>query len=194
VTTTTISKRQYEYTRKRVKDAGLEGRIQTLLKITGAGRNLRQTGFHRNDRSGRISLLRRLFRKMFQAIKAAWKDALQAIVFPEQQYGRYRRSVDFIRHYVFPGGCLPSIGAICRSIGNATDFRISHLEDITPHYAETLAHWRRTFREKIEQVRAAGIFRGIIRMWEFYFCYCEGGFRERAIGDVQMLLDNRNPD
>jgi len=113
---------------------------------------------------------------------------LQAIVFPDQQYERYRRSVDFIQKYIFPGGCLPSIGAICRSIGKATDLRLSHLEDITPHYAETLSHWRQRFFNKIGEIRNLGFSEEFIRTWEFYFCYCEGGFRERAIGDVQILL------
>ena len=82
------------------------------------------------------------FAKCSSLLKPAGMMLLQAIVFPDQQYERYRRSVDFIQKYIFPGGCLPSVGEICRSIGRATDFRLSHLEDITPHYAETLAHWR----------------------------------------------------
>ena len=113
---------------------------------------------------------------------------LQAIVIPDQRYGRYRRSVDFIQRYIFPGGCLPAIGAICQSLGRATDLHLSHLEDITPHYAETLALWRQRFRANVDQVRRLGFSEEFIRTWEFFFCYCEGGFRERAIGDVQILL------
>lgn len=77
---------------------------------------------------------------------------------------------------------------ICGSLGRATDLRLFHLEDITPHYAETLAHWRRQFQANLGQVRKLGFSEGFVRTWMFYFCYCEGGFRERVIGDVQMLL------
>ena len=128
------------------------------------------------------------FAKCSGLLKPSGVMLLQAIVFPDQQYERYRRSVDFIQKYIFPGGCLPSIGAICRSIGKATDLRLSHLEDITPHYAETLSHWRQRFFNKIGEIRNLGFSEEFIRTWEFYFCYCEGGFRERAIGDVQILL------
>ena len=100
---------------------------------------------------------------------------LQAIVIPDQRYDRYRRSVDFIQRYIFPGGCLPSVGAICHSVGRTTDFRLFHLEDITPHYAETLALWRQRFRANLDQVRGLGFSEEFLRTWEFYFCYCEGG-------------------
>ena len=100
----------------------------------------------------------------------------------------YRRSADFIQRYIFPGGCLPSIGAICRSLARVTDFRLFHLEDITPHYAETLAQWRQRFGANLEQMGKLGFPEDFLRTWEFYFCYCEGGFRERVIGDVQILL------
>jgi len=83
---------------------------------------------------------------------------------------------------------LVSIGALCHSLGRVTDLQLSHLEEIGPHYAETLAQWRQRFRANVDQVRRLGFSEEFIRTWEFYFCYCEGGFRERAIGDVQMLL------
>jgi cyclopropane-fatty-acyl-phospholipid synthase len=69
-----------------------------------------------------------------------------------------------------------------------TDLRLCHLEDITAHYAKTLEHWRLQFHRRIDEVKRLGFSEEFIRMWEFYFCYCEGGFRECAIGDVQMLL------
>ena len=113
---------------------------------------------------------------------------LQAITIADRSYEAYRRSVDFIQRYVFPGGLLPSVEAICRSVTRSTDFRLFHLEDITPHYAMTLAHWRRRFHENLSEIRQLGLPEDLLRIWEFYFCYCEGGFRERVIGDVQMLL------
>jgi cyclopropane-fatty-acyl-phospholipid synthase len=96
--------------------------------------------------------------------------------------------VDFIKRYIFPGSCIPSITAISNAIARKTDLRLVHLEDITPHYARTLREWRRRFFAHIEKVRALGFSDTFIRMWEYYLCYCEGGFAERYIGDVQMLF------
>jgi cyclopropane-fatty-acyl-phospholipid synthase len=189
VTALTISRRQYEFTVKRVKEAGLTDRICVLLQDyrdhEGAYDKLvsvemiEAVGYQYFDT---------YFAKCSRLLKPDGRMLLQAIVFPDQQYERYRRSVDFIQKYIFPGGCLPSVGEICRSIGRASGFRLSHLEDITPHYAETLAHWRQRFRTESDRIRNLGFNDEFIRTWEFYFCYCEGGFRERAIGDVQILL------
>ncbi|MBN1567670.1 MAG: class I SAM-dependent methyltransferase [Acidobacteria bacterium] len=189
VTAATISRKQYEYTMKRVEESGLGDRIRVLLEDY---RNLE--GLY--DKIVSVEMIEAVgyqyfdtyFAKCSGLLKSAGMMCLQAIVFPDQQYERYRRSVDFIREYIFPGGCLPSIGTICRSIGRATDLQLFHLEDITSHYAETLAHWRMRFNDKIETIKSLGFDDEFIRTWEFYFCYCEGGFRERAIGDVQMLL------
>ena len=100
------------------------------------------------------------FRVCSERLKPHGMMLLQAIVIPDQRYDRYRRSVDFIQRYIFPGGCLPSVGAICQSLGRETDFRLSHLEDITPHYAETLALWRQRFRANLTGAKA-GILRGV---------------------------------
>ena len=86
------------------------------------------------------------FRVCSERLKPHGMMLLQAIVIPDQRYDRYRRSADFIQRYIFPGGCLPSPGAICCSLGCVTDLQVFHLEDITAHYAETLAHWRQRFR------------------------------------------------
>jgi cyclopropane-fatty-acyl-phospholipid synthase len=189
VTALTISRRQHEFTVKRVKEAGLTDRICVLLQDyrdhEGSYDNLvsvemiEAVGYQYFDT---------YFAKCSSLLKPDGRMLLQAIVFPDQQYERYRRSVDFIQKYIFPGGCLPSVGEICRSIGRASGFRLSHLEDITPHYAETLAHWRQRFRTESDRIRNLGFNDEFFRTWEFYFCYCEGGFRERTIGDVQILL------
>jgi cyclopropane-fatty-acyl-phospholipid synthase len=96
--------------------------------------------------------------------------------------------VDFIKRYIFPGSCIPSVTAISKATARATDLRMLHLEDITPHYARTLREWRRRFFANIDKVRDRGYPETFIRMWEYYLCYCEGGFAERYIGDVQMLF------
>jgi cyclopropane-fatty-acyl-phospholipid synthase len=189
VTTTTISRKQYEYTRQQIEVAGLADRITMLCEDYRALKG----SF---DKLLSIEMIEAVGHQYFdtffhvcsQRLKPHGMMLLQAIVIPDQRYDRYRRSVDFIQRYIFPGGCLPSIGAICQSVGRATDFRLTHLEDITPHYAETLALWRQRFRANLDQVRNLEFSEAFIRTWDFYFCYCEGAFRERAIGDVQMLL------
>ena len=113
---------------------------------------------------------------------------LQAITIADQRYDQAKRSVDFIQRYIFPGSCIPSVTAISDSITRASDLRQFHLEDIGPHYATTLRKWRENLFARIAAVRALGYPESFIRMWEFYLCYCEGGFTERAIGDVHMLL------
>jgi cyclopropane-fatty-acyl-phospholipid synthase len=113
---------------------------------------------------------------------------LQSITIADQRYERARRSVDFIQRYIFPGSCIPSVAALTHSIARASDLRVFDMEDIGPHYATTLAHWRQNFRANLPAIRALGYDENFIRMWEYYLCYCEGGFAERVIGDVQMLL------
>ena len=113
---------------------------------------------------------------------------LQAITIADQRYEAACRAVDFIQRHIFPGGALPSVTTMLQSITAHTDMKLVDLEDIGPHYATTLRHWRENFLGNMDEVRALGYPEPFIRMWEFYLCYCEGGFEERAIGDVQMLL------
>jgi cyclopropane-fatty-acyl-phospholipid synthase len=117
---------------------------------------------------------------------------LQAIVIADPLYESYRRSVDFIQRYVFPGGALPSVAAIRASLARVTDLEVQGLRDISAHYPQTLRCWRRRLTENLDRIRGLGYSEEFLRMWEFYFSYCEGGFLERTVGDVQMLL--RKPD
>ena len=113
---------------------------------------------------------------------------LQAITIRDQLYDESVKRVDFIKRYIFPGGFIPSVNAISDSVTRASDMRLFHLQDIGPHYATTLRRWRERFFENIDAVRELGYPESFVRMWEFYLCYCEGGFLERQIGNVQMLL------
>ncbi len=128
------------------------------------------------------------FRKCCELLKPEGQMLLQAITIADQQYEQYRKSVDFINRYIFPGGCLASVTAMASTITTNTDMRIVDLEDIGPHYAITLQRWRDRFVATLDDVRGLGFSEDFIRMWEYYLCYCEGGFVERAIGNVQMLI------
>ncbi|MFW5692856.1 MAG: class I SAM-dependent methyltransferase, partial [Thermoguttaceae bacterium] len=132
------------------------------------------------------------FRACSERLKPEGLMLLQAITIPDQRYDAYRRGVDFIQRYIFPGGCLPSVCAVCDSVGRMTDMRLVHFEDLSPHYARTLALWRERFFANLDRVRALGFSDEFLRTWEYYFCYCEGAFRERATGNAQMLFAKPN--
>jgi len=189
VTTTTISRSQYELAKERIDAAGLADRV-TLL--TRDYRDL--TG--RYDKLVSIEMIEAVghqyydtfFRKCSELLAPEGAMLLQAITIAGQRYESARRSVDFIQRHIFPGSCIPSVDVMSGSIARVTDLNLVHLEDIGPHYATTLARWRENLFANVDRVRALGYPEDFIRMWEFYFCYCEAGFAERAIGDAQMLL------
>lgn len=189
VTTTTISRRQHEYTRRRVREEGLEDRITVLCQDYRAlvGQFDKLVSIEMIEAVG-YKYLNRYFQACSRLLKPDGMLLLQAITIPEQRFEPYRRSVDFIQRYVFPGGCLPSLGAICQSLARGTELVPTHLEDLTAHYVLTLRHWRRRFQGNIEAVRRLGFSEEFRRLWHFYFCYCEAGFQERMIGNVQLLL------
>jgi cyclopropane-fatty-acyl-phospholipid synthase len=132
--------------------------------------------------------LNEFFRVCSERLKPDGMLLLQAITIRDQIFDWHKRNVDFIKRYIFPGSCIPSITSISKAVAEATDLRIFHLEDITPNYAKTLRLWRENFFNNIDRVRHLGFSDAFIRMWEFYLCYCEGGFAERYLGDVQILM------
>jgi len=189
VTTTTISREQYEYARARVEELGLQDRITLLLEDYRAleGRFDKLVSIEMIEAVGH-DFYSSYFACCSRLLKPDGKMVIQAITIPDSRYERARRSVDYIKRYIFPGGCLPSLEVIARHIAKDTDLQMVHLRDITADYALTLAEWRRRFMDRLEEVRRQGFDDRFIRMWEFYLCYCEGGFRERIIGTAQIAF------
>lgn len=189
VTTTTISQEQYALAKARVDNAGLTDRITLLLDDY---RNLEGT----YDKLVSIEMIEAIghqyypqyFQQCSRLLKPGGLMLLQAITIADQQYEAARNSVDFIQRYIFPGSCIPSVTAMLTAATRYTDLRLFDLQDIGPHYATTLRAWRDNIFRQAEAVRQAGYSQEFMRMWEFYLCYCEGGFIERAISDVHMLL------
>jgi len=189
VTTTTISDEQFRLAAARFAEAGIADRVTLLMKdyreLSGTYDKLvsiemiEAVGHHFYDS---------FFEVCSDRLKTDGVMALQAITIADHVFDRHKHEVDFIKRYIFPGSCIPSTAAMMKSIAAKTDLRLLHLEDITPHYAETLRRWRKNFFSEIDRVRAMGFSEAFIRMWEYYLCYCEGGFTERYIGDVQMIL------
>jgi len=189
VTTTTISLEQYSYARERVRRAGLSDRIEPIMKdyrhLEGLYDKL--VSIEMIEAVG-FEFLDEFFRCCGRLLKEDGMMALQSITIADQVYENHKETVDFIKRYIFPGGCIPSVTALCDSATRASDLRLVHMEDIGSHYAVTLRRWRENFFSNIDQVRALGYPEAFIRMWEYYLCYCEGGFAERYLGDVQMVF------
>jgi len=189
VTTTTISQQQHDYAQQAIRDAGLEDRITLLLTDY---RDL-EGNF---DKLVSIEMIEAVgheyhddyFKKCCDLLKPEGQMLLQAITIADQRYEEYKTGVDFIKRYIFPGGCLTSVTDMTRVMTRHTDMRVIHLEDIGPHYAATLRHWHDRFFARIDEVRELGYSESFLRMWEYYLLYCESAFQERAIGNVQMLI------
>lgn len=190
VTTTTISKEQHAFATERVKREGLEDRVTVLFEdyreLTGTF-----------DRLVSIEMVEAVgdawFDTYFRTVDARLADdglaLIQAITIEDQRYEQYRSSVDFIKRYVFPGGCLPSVAVMSDCVRRCTDMRVRHVEDIGDHYARTLADWQQRCDAHADTLEALGYDRTFMRLWRFYLAYCQGGFMERSIGDVQLLLE-----
>lgn len=189
VTTTTISKEQYEHTLAEVAERGLSDRITVLCEDY---RNL--TG--KFDKLVSVEMIEAVghefyesyFRCVSELLRPSGKAVIQAITIPDQRYEIARHSVDFIKRYIFPGGCLPSLKVISENLAAHTDMQLIDLRDITLDYAKTLEAWHHSFLDQLEKVKDMGFDDRFIRMWRFYLSYCEGGFRERIINTFQITM------
>jgi cyclopropane-fatty-acyl-phospholipid synthase len=189
VTTTTISAEQRALADERVRAAGLEDRVAV---VSSDYRELQGT----YDKLVSIEMIEAVGWRDFGTFFAACSDRLhahgamllQAIVIDDRAYEVEKASKSFIRTYVFPHGCLPSHEVIARCVARRTDLRTVHLEDLTPHYVQTLRHWRENLEAAADRLAARGYDERFRRLWRMYLAYCEGGFAERRIGVVQTLL------
>ena len=189
ITTTTISDAQYEYAKARVLEEGLESKINVINKDYRKldGQYDKIVSIEMIEAVG-YEYISEYFRKLSSLLKPDGLMALQGITYNDQNFDTYKDSVDFIKKYIFPGSCLISISQIIDVIKNKTDLSMIDMEDITRHYAETLNRWRKNFMSVLPEVKEMGYSKAFINMWEFYFLYCEAGFLERNIGDVQLVF------
>jgi cyclopropane-fatty-acyl-phospholipid synthase len=189
VTTTTLSREQRALALERVRAAGLEDRVTILLddyrELKGSYDKL-------------VSI------EMIEAV--GWKDfgtffercasllapdgvmALQAITIDDRLYDVEKAQRSFMNSLIFPNGCLPSVEVIARNVARHSDMRMVDLEDITPHYAETLRRWRANVETRANEIRSLGYDERFLRLWRLYLSFCEAGFTERRIGTVQVVL------
>jgi len=188
VTTTTISKAQHDYAKQQIAAAGLEKRVELLRtdyrQLQGSFDKI--VSIEMIEAVGH-EFLGTFFGKCDELLRPGGSLALQAITMPEQRYERYRRSVDFIQRYVFPGGCLPSVGALVAAT-ERTSLQLTTLDDFGQDYARTLEIWRENFHANLDVIRELGMTERLLRTWHYYFCYCEAAFREQLIGLKQMVF------
>jgi cyclopropane-fatty-acyl-phospholipid synthase len=189
VTTTTISLEQQREAQARVEQADLADRITVLdadwRDLEGA-----------YDRVVSIEMIEavdwRHYRDYFAAIDRCLRPdglaGIQAICVPDRRWRRTKNTEDFIRRFVFPGGYLPSVGAINAAVTRATRLQLTDLDDISAHYAETLLRWRQRFEHRLDDVRRLGLDERFVRLWRFYLAYCEAAFRERHCTSHQLVL------
>lgn len=189
VTTATISQEQYALARDRVAAAKLDDRVHVLL------RDYRDLD-GKFDKLVSIEMIEAIgaeyldvyFRQLGRLLKPDGLALLQAITIEDHRYAQALKSVDFIKRHVFPGSFIPSLGAMLAAKTRSSSLGLIAQEDFGDSYARTLHAWRERFVAKLPEVRAQGFDERFIRMWEFYLAYCEGGFRERAIGVSHLLL------
>ena len=189
VTGITVSEEQFGLAEERIRRAGLQDRISILL------RDYRHmTGLF--DKIVSIEMLEAVghrylgtfFQSCDRLLKPAGKLVIQVITIPDQSYENYRRTSDWIKKYIFPGGHLPSVTALSSAVTKNTSLLMEQLEDIGVHYARTLKDWRETFSHNVDKINALGFDEVFRRKWIYYLATCEAGFRERAIGDIQVVF------
>lgn len=189
VTTTTLSREQYEYTRQRIEAQGLQERVTLLLQDYRdlEGQYDKLVSIEMIEAVGH-RYLPTYFRQCARLLKDDGLMLLQSITIRDQRYEQAKRSVDFIQRYIFPGGALPSLQVLLENVGRDTDLNLHHMEDFGLHYARTLRLWHDNLRRARHSLEQRGYDEQFYRLWEFYLCYCEGGFLERSIGAAQLLL------
>ncbi|MEY4526810.1 MAG: Cyclopropane-fatty-acyl-phospholipid synthase [Nitrospirota bacterium] len=192
VTTTTISRQQFDLAVQRIESAGLRDRV-TVIQTDY--RDLPQLS-DRFDKLVSIEMIEAVGHHYFDAyfdvcsrmLKPDGLMLLQGITIDEQLYERAKRSVDFIKYFMFPGSCIPSVSALIAAAAKSGGLNLVQLEDIGAHYVPTLQAWRKNAAQALTSITALGYPPDFVRLWDFYLSYCEGGFTERSISNVHLLL------
>lgn len=187
----TLSEEQLQYAERKVKEAGLEDHIKFLL-----------CDYRQLPKSNKYNRI--ISCEMLEAVGHEYMEefmgccnsvlaedgllVLQFISIPDERYEEYRRSSDFIKEYIFPGGCLPCLSRLTSAMAAASRLCVEHIENIGIHYYQTLQYWRNNFMAKQSKILALGFDEKFIRTWEYYFVYCAAGFKTRTLGNYQIVF------
>ncbi|KAL5702384.1 cyclopropane-fatty-acyl-phospholipid synthase [Ranunculus cassubicifolius] len=187
----TLSEEQLKYAERKVKEAGLQDRIRFLLC------DYRQMPkSYKYNRIISCEMLEAVGHEFMEEFIACCDSVLaedgllvlQFISIPDERYDEYRRSSDFIKEYIFPGGCLPSLSRLTTAMAAASRLCVEHIENIGIHYYQTLQYWRKNFMAKQSKILTLGFDEKFIRTWEYYFVYCAAGFKTRTLGNYQIVF------
>jgi len=187
----TISKNQYEFTKKKIFNSGLNNKVNVKFLDY---RDLKE----KYDHVASIEMIEAVGEKYMDQYFGTIKNvlnyggtaAIQGIVIKDDLFERYRANEDFIQKYIFPGGFLPSI-QFMENLIKKNDLKLEKINTYSDDYARTLATWRKNFLSAWEKISPLGFDEYFKRMWEFYLSYCEGGFKSRNINLIQFSMSNR---
>ncbi len=189
VTTTTISEQQYLWAKERIKQAQLEDKITLLKKDYREleGEFDKIVSIEMIEAVGK-SFFPTYVKKCVSLLKPGGLFALQSITIADKNFTNYSKNVDFIQKHIFPGGFLPSLSFLVSQFSQLASFTLRDLNDIGLDYAKTLAHWHTRFDSQQATLLQLGFDEPFMRLWRFYFCYCQGGFLERSISAAQLVF------
>ena len=187
----TISKKQYEYTKKKISEKGLNNKVNVKFLDY---RDL-------NDKYDKIAsiemieavgekYLNQYFKRIKESLKPDGKAAIQGIIIKDDLFKRYRNNEDFIQKYIFPGGFLPSLSFI-QNLTEKNYLNLNEINSYSHDYAKTLSVWRSNFLRAWDNISPLGFDDYFKRMWEFYLSYCEAGFKSKNIDLIQFSMSNR---
>ena len=187
----TISKKQFEFTKKRIFQTGLNNKVNVMFLDY---RDLKE----KYDRVASIEMIEavgeKYLDKYFSTIKSSLNTngtaAIQGITIRDDLFDRYKNSEDFIQKYIFPGGFLPSLNQI-KKISKNNKLNLEKINSYSDDYAKTLSSWRNNFLNAWDNIAPLGFDDYFKRMWEFYLSYCEAGFKSKNIDLIQFSIQNK---
>ena len=187
----TISKKQYEYAKDRIYKCGLNEKVNIQIKDY---RDLKDkynsiASIEMIEAVGQ-NYLQNYFKTIKENLAHSGTAAIQAITIDDSLFDRYKKKQDFIQKYIFPGGFLPSKNSINKYVSD-NDLSIKSYDSYADHYSSTLTLWRNEFNKKWDKIKKHGFDLTFKRMWEFYLCYCEAGFKSKNIDLIQFSIQNK---
>ncbi|MFT3697222.1 MAG: cyclopropane-fatty-acyl-phospholipid synthase family protein [Kofleriaceae bacterium] len=190
VTAITVSREQHELARSRVAAAGLADRVDIQYRdyrdLDGSYDKI--VSIEMLEAVG-FEFMPRYFHTLARVLAPGGRIALQSITMPDDRFEAYRKRVDWMQTYIFPGSCIPSLAAIRDAL--PSDLEITHADDIGPHYAPTLAAWREAFTAQLPTVHALGFDEPFVRTWLLYLAFSEAAFAERTLADHQLVVSRK---